>query len=83
MKQTKWTVGINVDRDIVVETYADNDQDLETNAHLIAAAQALLKACRARVDEWHANNRNFSRVEPASLKLARAAIAKVKLKANG
>ena len=41
------------------------------------AAEELLKACKAQVAEWHSNRRNFKRAEPKSLKLARAAIAKV------
>ncbi len=60
---------------------ASSDAGLEearTNAALIAAAPDLLEACQARVDEWHSNMRNFTRREPESLKLARAAITKAK-----
>ena len=53
----------------------------EAKANLIAAAPELLEACQARVDEWHSNMRNFTRREPESLKLARAAIVKAKGKA--
>ncbi len=38
--------------------------------------KTLLEACKARVDEWHANSHNFKRAEPPSLKLARIAIVK-------
>ena len=38
----------------------------------------LLEACEARIDEWHADSRNFTRNEPPSLALTRAAIRKAK-----
>lgn len=44
------------------------------NARLIAAAPALLAACEARVNEWHADARNMERAEPESVRLARAAL---------
>lgn len=43
---------------------------------LHSAAPDLLAACEARIDEWHADSRNFTRNEPPSLALMRTAIAK-------
>lgn len=54
----------------------------EANARLIAAAPDLLEACKQFIDEWHANNQNFYRLEPKSLTMMRAAIAKA-AKAEG
>jgi len=54
------------------------DDPVETqvaNAALIAVNGELLKACKARLEEWHGDNRNFYRKEPASLELMRKAIA--------
>lgn len=42
--------------------------------------EEMLGALKARVDEWHSDNRNFERAEPRSLELARAAIAKADAK---
>ena len=44
------------------------------NADLIAAAPQLLAACKTRLEEWHSNEYNFGRLEPASVQLARFAI---------
>lgn len=46
-------------------------------AQLYAAAPELLAACQLRIDEWHANSKNFNKKEPESLKLMRDAIAKL------
>ncbi len=46
-----------------------------SNARIIKAAPALLKACGERVKEWHSKPSNFHREEPQSLVLARAALA--------
>lgn len=43
---------------------------------LLAAAPDLLDAARARLNEWHADARNMERIEPASVRIARSAIAK-------
>ena len=51
-------------------------EECDANARLIAAAPDLLAACEARIDEWHADSRNFTRNEPPSLTLMRAAIRK-------
>ncbi len=42
----------------------------------VNAHNELLEACEQRLSEWHANSRNMMRAEPASVSLARAAIAK-------
>lgn len=39
------------------------------------ASGKLLEACKARLEEWHADSRNLDRPEPDSVVLARAAIA--------
>lgn len=52
------------------------DAEAEANARLIAAAPDLLEACLARIDEWHADTRNFTRKEPKSLSMMRAAVLK-------
>ena len=48
----------------------------ESKRLLSEAAPDLLAACKARLAEWHADERNFERKEPQSVKLARAAIRK-------
>lgn len=45
------------------------------NDRLRAVNAELLAACKTRVDEWHADMRNFHRKEPPSLSMTRAAIA--------
>lgn len=57
-------------------TSVEYREEYEPNARLIAAAPELLEATQAHLEEWHAENRNFVRKEPQSIKLARKAIAK-------
>jgi len=50
----------------------------DANAAFIVRAvnnvELLAEACKARLNEWHSDNQNFTRAEPASLEMMRAAL---------
>ena len=63
---------------IATASARDVRKQAQANARLIAAAPILLAACQAVVDAWHEEDTNFTKEEPAALKLCREALAQVK-----